>query len=76
LERQAPSRKVKKNKGAEFFIGVGDAGNTLSLKKDYSTFKQANKDHFELHLRNHVNTEYDVHFTTNNLNVSFPQIKS
>jgi len=63
-------------KGGVLFIGVDDSGNTIGLEKDFSTFKQANKDHFELHLRNLVNTEYGVPFTTNNLNVSFPLIRS
>lgn len=63
-------------KGGVLFIGVDDSGCTLGLEKDYSTFKQANKDHFELHLRNLVNEEYGVPFTTNNLNISFPVIKT
>nr|NQU92783.1 response regulator [Bacteroidota bacterium] len=62
-------------KGGVLFIGINDDGKTLGLEKDYDTLKQPNKDQFELHLRNLINTNYGVPYATNNLNISFPKIR-
>ncbi len=39
--------------GGKLLIGVTDEGDILGLESDYNTFKEANKDHFELHLRDY-----------------------
>ncbi len=58
--------------GGKLLIGVTDEGGILGLDSDYNTFKEANKDHFELHLRNIVNNAFGKEFTATNLNVRFP----
>jgi len=58
--------------GGKLLIGVTDEGEILGLESDYNTFKEANKDHFELHLRNIVNNTFGKEYTATNLNVRFP----
>ncbi len=58
--------------GGKLLIGVTDEGEILGLESDYNTFKEANKDHFELHLRNLVNNAFGKEFGAVNLNVRFP----
>jgi uncharacterized protein with ParB-like and HNH nuclease domain len=58
--------------GGKLLIGVTDEGEILGLESDYNTFKEANKDHFELHLRNIVNNAFGKEYTATNLNVRFP----
>lgn len=58
--------------GGKLLIGVTDEGELLGLDSDYNTFKEANKDHFELHLRNIVNNSFGKDFGAMNLMVRFP----
>ncbi len=58
--------------GGKLLIGVNDEGSILGLEADYNTFKEANKDHFELHLRNILNNAFGKEFAARNLNVRFP----
>ncbi len=58
--------------GGTLMIGINDDGDVLGLNADYSTLKEPNKDHFELHLRNLVNSNLGKDFATANLNISFP----
>ena len=37
--------------------------------------KNGDKDKFELHLRNLLNNEYGLDFTTNNIKITFPDIE-
>ncbi len=60
--------------GGKLIIGVTDEGELLGLESDYSTFKESNKDHFELHLRNIVNNMFGKDFATTHLTVRFPII--
>ncbi len=60
--------------GGKLIIGVTDEGELLGLESDYSTFKESNKDHFELHLRNIVNNMFGKDFATTHLTVKFPII--
>ena len=60
--------------GGKLIIGVTDEGELLGLESDYSTFKESNKDHFELHLRNIVNNIFGKDFATTHLTVKFPII--
>jgi hypothetical protein len=58
--------------GGKLLVGVTDEGDLLGLDSDYNTFKEANKDHFELHLRNIVNNAFGKEFSAVFLNVRFP----
>jgi uncharacterized protein with ParB-like and HNH nuclease domain len=58
--------------GGKLLIGVTDEGDILGLDSDYNTFKEGNKDQFELHLRNLVNNAFGKEFGAINLNVRFP----
>ncbi len=58
--------------GGKLLIGVTDEGEILGLEFDYNTFKEANKDHFELHLRNIINNAFGKEFGAIYLNVRFP----
>ena len=62
--------------GGTLFIGVKDDGTVLGLEKDYSTIREQNKDHFELHLRELVKNAYGTNFATSQLVVSFPRLES
>ena len=61
-------------KGGKLLIGITDDGEILGLDSDYNTLKEPNKDHFELHLRNIVNSAFGKEFAVTNLNVRFPII--
>ncbi len=50
--------------GGTLFIGVRDDGEILGLEADYVTFKEPNKDRFELHLRNSSPPPNGAHFAT------------
>lgn len=58
--------------GGKLLIGVTDEGEILGLESDYNTFKESNKDNFELHLRNIVNNSFGKEFATTQINVRFP----
>ena len=58
--------------GGKLLIGVTDEGDILGLESDYNTFKEPNKDHFELHLRNIINNAFGKEFAATNLTVRFP----
>jgi uncharacterized protein with ParB-like and HNH nuclease domain len=58
--------------GGKLLIGVTDEGEILGLESDYNTFKEANKDHFELHLRNIINNAFGKEFAAIYINVRFP----
>lgn len=61
--------------GGKLLIGVADDGEILGLQYDYNTLKEENKDHFELHLRNIVNSAYGKDFATTQITVGFPMIE-
>jgi hypothetical protein len=58
--------------GGTLMIGVNDEGVVLGLEADYSTLKEPNKDSFELHLRNLINSNLGKDFATTHLNIWFP----
>ena len=60
--------------GGTLLIGVSDEEEALGLENDYNTLKKADKDGFELHLRNLINTAYGKSFATMNLNIRFPMV--
>lgn len=61
--------------GGTLIIGVTDAGEIEGLHHDYATLNNGDKDKFEIHLRNLLNKEYGIDFSTNNLKISFPEIE-
>ena len=60
--------------GGKLLIGVTDEGDILGLDSDYNTFKEPNKDNFELHLRNIVNNVFGKEFATTHLTIKFPVV--
>lgn len=58
--------------GGKLLIGVNDDGEILGLDYDYSSLKDANKDNFELHLRNLINTAFGKEFAATQLQIKFP----
>ncbi|KHE91950.1 MAG: DUF262 domain-containing protein [Candidatus Scalindua rubra] len=60
--------------GGTLIIGVTDEGEIEGLHHDYATLNNGDKDKFEIHLRNLLNKEYGVEFSTNNLKISFPEV--
>jgi uncharacterized protein with ParB-like and HNH nuclease domain len=60
------------SEGGKLLVGVADNGEILGLENDYNSLKEGNKDIFELHLRNIVNSEFGREFGALNLSVKFP----
>lgn len=60
--------------GGTLLIGVDDAGVILGLEGDYLALGGANRDKFELHLRNILNEQFGAAFVTQRLKISFPMI--
>lgn len=60
--------------GGRLLIGVADDGEILGLQYDYNTLRNADKDYFELHLRNLINHAFGKDFTTRHLTITFPVI--
>lgn len=60
--------------GGTLLIGVADSGEVLGLEGDYHSLGGANRDKFELHLRNLLNDNFGVSFVTTKLRVSFPTV--
>ena len=44
--------------GGMLIIGASDEGEVIGLEDDYNSLKDGDKDKFELHLRNLLNTAY------------------
>lgn len=60
--------------GGTLLIGVTDDGKVLGLEGDYHALGGANRDKFELHLRNILNESLGAAFVTTRLAVSFPAV--
>jgi len=60
--------------GGTLLIGVQDDGEILGLDADFQSLRDGNKDEFELHLRNLLNTCFGVAFVTTNLTIVFPTV--
>lgn len=58
--------------GGTLLIGVSDAGEALGLDQDFAALGDADRDRFELHLRNLFGAAFGQSFTTAKLRVSFP----
>lgn len=59
--------------GGMLIIGVDDNGNALGLENDYSSL-DADKDKFELHLRNLLNQQLGVSFVASSIRTQFPLV--
>jgi hypothetical protein len=60
--------------GGTLLIGVSDAGETTGLDHDYASLGDADKDRFEVHLRNLVNKHIGESFCASKLKIAFPPI--
>ena len=60
--------------GGTLLIGVNDQGEAIGLEHDYATLTGANRDKFELHLRNLLNETFGAAFVTTRLRITFPVI--
>ncbi len=61
--------------GGKLIIGVNDEGDVLGLDYDFNSLG-GNKDEFELHLRNLINSSFGKVFATNNLKIDFESINN
>ncbi len=59
--------------GGTLLVGVDDDGNVLGLEGDYHALGGADRDKFELHLRNLLNNAFGTAFATNRINIRFPE---
>ena len=60
--------------GGTLLIGVSDDGEALGLERDYVALGDADKDRFELHLRNLFSDALGQNVTASKLKISFPEI--
>lgn len=58
--------------GGTVLIGVSDDGEILGLEGDYHALGEADKDKFEIHLRNVLNQHFGTSFCATNIDVVFP----
>lgn len=61
--------------GGTLLLGVSDAGQAMGLERDFASLGDADKDRFELHLRNLFSTAFGQDFTSSHLKISFPQVR-
>lgn len=60
--------------GGILMMGVTDDMEVVGLENDYNTLKKADKDGFELHLRNLINNSFGADFAAYYVKISFPII--
>ncbi len=60
--------------GGILIIGVDDNETVLGLESDFNSLKKFGADYFEIHLRNLLNTQFGISFTTNNITIDFPEL--
>jgi|APSaa5957512535_1039671.scaffolds.fasta_scaffold22183_3 uncharacterized protein with ParB-like and HNH nuclease domain len=60
--------------GGRLLIGVADNGEILGLQDDYNSLREANKDYFEIHLNNLINSAFGKNFAPGTIRVHFPII--
>lgn len=63
------------SQGGTLLIGVSDAGEVLGLEGDYLSLGGANRDKFELHLRNLLNSSFGTAFVSSKPKILFPSIR-
>lgn len=59
------------SQGGTLLIGVADDGEVLGLEPDYNSLGGADRDKFELHLRNLLNQRFGVGFVTSKISIRF-----
>jgi len=57
--------------GGKLLIGVADSGDILGLQDDYNSLREANKDYFEIHLNNLINSAFGKNFAPGVIQVHF-----
>lgn len=62
------------SQGGTLLIGVKDDGEILGLEPDYLSLGGVDRDKFELHLRNLLNTNLGATFVTRKVKVGFPEV--
>lgn len=62
------------SQGGTLLIGVSDSGEILGLEADYLSLDGADRDKFELHLRNVLTSGLGTAFVSSKLKVTFPAI--
>ncbi len=60
--------------GGTLLIGINDDGEILGLEGDYHSLGGADRDKFELHLRNILNNRFGKAFVSSKLHISFPSV--
>ena len=62
------------SQGGMVLVGVDDAGLILGLENDYASLGDADRDKFELHLRNLLNHNFGAGFVTSKVSITFHEI--
>jgi hypothetical protein len=62
--------------GGTLLIGIKDDGTLLGLDNDYASLGNADKDKFEIHLRNLLSNAYGQSFTASKVKIRFPLVQS
>ena len=57
--------------GGSLLIGVDNDGQTVGLSRDYESLGEANRDQFELHLRNVLNQQLGAAFVASKIQIQF-----
>jgi hypothetical protein len=60
--------------GGTLLIGVCDDGEVIGLEGDYHSLGGADRDKFEIHLRNLLNENFGAAFVTSKINIHFPRV--
>jgi len=60
--------------GGKLLIGVANNGEILGLQDDYNSLREANKDYFEIHLNNLINSAFGKDFAPGSIQVHFPTV--
>ncbi|MXO91063.1 GmrSD restriction endonuclease domain-containing protein [Pontixanthobacter aquaemixtae] len=61
--------------GGTLLIGVSDVGEAVGLDNDYASLGDADKDRFEIHLRNLFADAFGQNFTASKLKIAFPEVE-
>ena len=62
------------SQGGSLLIGVDDEGQVVGLEHDYASLGEADRDKFELHLRNLLNQQLGAGFVTSKIRINFHYI--
>ena len=62
------------SRGGTLLIGVADDGEVLGLESDYVSLGGADRDTFELHLRNLFNQQFGASFVSGKISITFHEV--